>query len=138
MAHYDCSCCGESMGISHEHCDYCKSGKCSRAMREQVPEPAPTLNPWHPITNSVTLKHLGKLSEELGECSAAVSRCIIQGVDETEPVTGKSNREWLEDEMADVIANIQLVVDHLGLDEERMLERAEKKQTRLREWHRMV
>lgn len=50
-------------------------------------------NPWHPISDPVDLKHLGKLSEELGECSAAVARCIIQGIDECEPVTGKINRQ---------------------------------------------
>lgn len=31
MAHYDCSCCGESMGISHGHCDNCQAGKCHRS-----------------------------------------------------------------------------------------------------------
>ena len=46
-------------------------------------------NPWHPITDKVDLKYLGKLGEELNECGSAVSRCIIQGVDEREPVTGK-------------------------------------------------
>lgn len=38
--------------------------------------------PWHPEKDAVRLKHLGKLAEELNECGAAVSRCIIQGIDE--------------------------------------------------------
>ena len=63
-------------------------------------------NPWHPMSDAVDLKHLGKLAEELSEAGAAVARCIIQGIDEKEPVTGKINREWLQDELADVIANI--------------------------------
>jgi hypothetical protein len=99
-------------------------------------------NPWHPIDDKVDLKHLGKLGEELSElaaasskCATAVCRCIIQGVDEAEPVTGKVNREWLEDEIADVQANMDLVIARLGLDEERMSERAGRKKKHLQQWH---
>lgn len=92
-------------------------------------------NPWHPMTNSVDLKHLGKLAEELGEAQAAVARCLIQGIEEKEPVTEKINREWLEDELADVAANIALVSDHFKLDRVRMTARAERKKIHLRQWH---
>lgn len=95
-------------------------------------------SPWHPITDAVDLKHLGKLSEEAGELCAAVSRCIIQGVDEYEPATGKSNRLWLEDEIADLLANSRLVMDHLKLDKKRILERAARKMVHLRQWHGMA
>lgn len=95
-------------------------------------------SPWHPITDSVDLKHLGKLAEELGEACAAVSRCIIQGIDEEEPITGKSNREWLENELADVMANINLVSLRFGLDEDRMNVRMEKKAKQLIQWHAMA
>lgn len=96
------------------------------------------VNPWQPMTRPIDLKHLGKLGEECGELSAAVSRCIIQGIDEHEPVTGKSNREWLEDEIADIIANTTLVRKHFNLDRERIFERVVKKMTRLRAWHSML
>lgn len=99
---------------------------------------SPRLNPWHPMTDSLDLKHLGKLAEETGELSAAVSRCIIQGIDEAEPVTGKVNREWLEDELADVAANSLLVIERFGLDQQRMRERAERKAAQLRTWHEMA
>ena len=92
-------------------------------------------SPWHPITDAVDLKHLGKFAEELGECTAAVSRCIIQGVDECEPVTGKSNHEWLEDEIADVIANAELVIQRFALDRKRMTDRSVKKMRHLKQWH---
>jgi NTP pyrophosphatase (non-canonical NTP hydrolase) len=95
-------------------------------------------NPWTPMARPIDLKHLGKLGEELGEASAAVSRCIIQGIDEREPVTGKLNREWLEDELADVMANRELVVEHFGLDLARMRERASAKKEHLRAWHAML
>src|SRR4051812_1950163 len=60
-------------------------------------------NPWQPIRGPIDLAVLGKFGEELGECQAAVSRCIIQGLGGAEPVTGKINQDWLEDEVADVL-----------------------------------
>lgn len=96
------------------------------------------ISPWVPMKRAIDLKHLGKLAEELNECGAAVARCIIQGIDESEPVTGKPNREWLEDELADVLANLMLVGDHFGLNVRRMDERARVKCERLRAWHKML
>lgn len=95
-------------------------------------------NPWTPMRRPIDIKHLGKLAEELGEASAAVSRCLIQGIDEREPVTGKLNREWLEDELADVVANIRLVVDHFNLDTQRLGDRVERKRKQLSAWHQML
>lgn len=95
-------------------------------------------SPWHPITDPVDLKMLGKLSEELGECIAAVARCIIQGIDEAEPVTGKINRAWLEDEIADVLANAQLATERFYLDIARIEERKRHKMQHLRIWHAMA
>lgn len=95
-------------------------------------------NPWHPIDDNVDLKHLGKFGEELNECGSAVSRCIIQGVDECEPVTGKKNRHWLEDEIADVRANSELCIERFDLDEARIAARAERKKAHLRQWHKLA
>lgn len=96
------------------------------------------MNPWHPITDPVDLKHLGKLAEELNECGAAVARVIIQGLDEAEPVTGKVNRDWLEDEIADVMANISLVIERFDLDTGKMNARSARKMSQLRIWHEMA
>lgn len=96
------------------------------------------LSPWRPMSRPIDLKHLGKLAEELGEAQAAVARCLIQGIAESEPVTHKPNREWLEDELADVQANIDLVKQHFALDEARMAERAERKKQHLAGWHAML
>lgn len=96
------------------------------------------LNPWVPMSVPIDVKHLGKLAEELSEAGAAVARCLIQGVEEREPVTGKLNREWLEDELADVMANIELVRRHFGLDQGRMNLRAQRKRRHLRAWHQML
>jgi len=95
-------------------------------------------NPWRPITDSAPLRRLGKFGEELAECSAAVSRCIIQGIDESEPVTGKVNRQWLENEIADVMANIETVIDFFQLDTVAMYRRARLKKDVLIKWNTAV
>lgn len=81
---------------------------------------------------------LGKLSEELGELQAAVARCLIQGIAEKEPVTGKPNVEWLEDEIADVRAGIHLVSTGFGLDNERIKARRLDKIAHLQRWHALL
>lgn len=96
------------------------------------------MNPWTPIKEALPLKQLGKLGEESGELSSAVSRCIIQGVDELEPVTGKSNRLWLMEEIADVLASIDRVVVGQQLDTEFILNRAAMKRERLILWEGML
>ena len=96
------------------------------------------LNPWRPMTDALAVKHLGKLGEEANELGSAISRCIIQGVDECEPVTRKPNRQWLQDEIADVLANAELVMEHFGLDRDAIAERRLRKMKHLRGWHSMT
>ena len=91
--------------------------------------------PWKPMTDPVDLKHIGKLGEELGECQAAAMRCLIQGIDGINPDDGKVNREWLQDEIADALANIDLVVERFGLDEKKIGLRRLRKIVFLRKWH---
>lgn len=98
-----------------------------------VPDPSP----WVPMTDLADLKHLGKFAEELSECGSAVSRCIIQGVDGREPSTGEPNREWLTKEIADVLCNADLVIDHFGLDRDAIEARVEFKRGYLSRWHAM-
>lgn len=95
-------------------------------------------NPWHPMKDTVDIKHLGKLGEETGELSAIISRCLIQGIYEQEPVTGKFNVNALEEEIADVLANIDLVVQRFNLNKGFILIRREEKVKRLTDWHRMA
>jgi NTP pyrophosphatase (non-canonical NTP hydrolase) len=96
------------------------------------------LNCWTPMTRPLDIKHLGKLAEEAGELGSAIARCLIQGIDEREPITAKRNRDWLEEEIADVLANIDLVSEHFGLDKMRMAKRAAAKHHHLRKWHAML
>lgn len=95
-------------------------------------------NPWHPITDPVSLKHLGKLGEELGELMSAKDRVLIQGIDGLDPITSKPNRQWLEEEVADVLAGIDLLIEHFDLDVDFIQERSIKKFRQLRKWHLMA
>ncbi|MGJ5149839.1 hypothetical protein [Bradyrhizobium sp. HKCCYLR1023] len=173
-------------------------------------------NPWHPITDAIDLKHLGKLAEEaaeLGDAVAsraamvygvagmhrtswhaieheiadvranselviarfrlddrriaalsqarvhahagsspvllrlaadacrlgcAVARCIIQGVDEREPVTGRLNRDWLEQAIADVWGESDLTIERCQLDAQRIGARIEHKKHHLKQWHALA
>ena len=103
-----------------------------------TPATAWALNPWMPMSDPLDIKHMGKLGEELGEASSAVARCLIQGIAGEEPVSRKINKVWLEDELADVRANSDLVAAHFNLDEVRMAERTERKKAHLRAWHQMI
>ena len=92
-------------------------------------------SPWHPMTKQIDLKHLEKLGEEAGELVSAICRCLAQGIDEAHPVTGKINRDWFQDEIADVTAGIMLNIAHFKLDEEAIATRALRKMEHLRGWH---
>lgn len=95
-------------------------------------------NPWQPMTRAMDIAVLGKLAEELNECATAISRCIIQGIDECEPVTGKPNREWVEDEIADVSVGLRLAIRHFELNAERIDRRFTKKMAHLQAWHKKI
>jgi hypothetical protein len=95
-------------------------------------------NPWHPITDPVDLKTLGKLGEETGELGQAVCRCIIQGMNEFNVKEGETNQFVLQCEVADVLANIELVIDRFAMDREVIAARIAEKLPKLRQWHGMA
>ncbi len=98
----------------------------------------PPLNPWQPMTRPIDIAQLGKLAEECNELGSALARCMIQGIDERHPETGKLNREWLEDEIADVTAKIAQVTEFYNLDNERIFRRVGRKMRDLETWHAML
>jgi hypothetical protein len=91
--------------------------------------------PWQPITNPKELKYIGKLGEEVCECGSALFRCVIQGIDEVEPETLKPNRQWLEEEIGDVLAGIKLAREYFNLDWDKIQARRDKKVELLHAWH---
>jgi NTP pyrophosphatase (non-canonical NTP hydrolase) len=92
---------------------------------------------WTPTTDLRMLRRMGKLGEELGEAQAVASRVIIQGIDEVDPSTGKVNRQRLQDELADVQAQIGCTVIALGLDQDYMARRTADKIRQMGEWEAM-
>ena len=95
-----------------------------------------TTDPWHPMSDPVDIKTIGKFLEELGEGVSAAARSLIQQIDGKEPTTGKSNKEWMEDEIADILANAELNIERFKLDGHRIGARVELKKARLRAWHK--
>jgi hypothetical protein len=85
--------------------------------------PSTPVSNWQPITRPIDLAVLGKYGEELCEAGASAFRTVIQGIDEVEPVTHKPNRQWLEDEIADVMAMMHFMIIHFALNEFRIHQR---------------
>lgn len=96
-----------------------------------------SLSKWTPTTDPLTLRRMGKLSEELGELQAVVARVVIQGIDETDPGTGKVNRQRLIDELADVQAQIGCTVLAFDLNQGYLQRRVADKMRQMQEWEAM-
>jgi NTP pyrophosphatase (non-canonical NTP hydrolase) len=80
---------------------------------------------------------MGKLQEELAELSVVASRCIIQGINEVDPGTGKINRDRLHDEIADVVAQCVVTINLLELDFPYIDKRVVRKVELMKEWEDM-
>ena len=96
------------------------------------------ISPWVPTTDPQDFKVLGKQKEELGELTAATSRCVIQGINESEPVTLKPNLLWLTEEVADVQATSELLIEHFGLNRDFIAKRKAKKLDGFYKWLDMM
>lgn len=70
---------------------------------------------WLPEPDLITHQALGKLAEELGEAAQIAARCLIQGLDASDPKSGIPNREALAKELADIHAASFFVADVVGL-----------------------
>lgn len=91
-------------------------------------------SPWEPETDRERLKAMLKLLEELGEGVAAGARCLMQGIDEVEPVTKKPNRLWISEELGDILANVRRVILTFQLDEVFIRAREERKFNYITRW----
>ncbi|MGM5087570.1 hypothetical protein ACD589_12835 [Rhizobium sp. 814_E9_N1_1] len=91
---------------------------------------------WKPEPDVLIHQALGKAGEEASELAAILFRCTIQGLDESDPGTGKWNRKALFDEIADVLAATEwlrgIVGD--GLDQARV----DRKLAGFRRWQKML
>lgn len=96
------------------------------------------LSTWYVETDSQRLRRFGKTLEELGELQAVVARCIIQGIDEIDPSSGKVNRKRLEEEIADVDAQLGLLVYSFNLDQQYIHARSNDKVDQMHTWESLV
>lgn len=76
---------------------------------------SPKMNPWKPDANPHQHRRLGKTGEEVNELGTVLFRISIQGIDEVDPSSGKTNRQRLYEEMADVQAQINKNLEFFGL-----------------------
>jgi len=138
-----CVCGGDTPGVRQGcthfvrdlHAEARASGLAAHGLTEGDLRPA-AMNPWHPMTDPVDLKTAGKALEELGECTAALSRCLIQGMDGVNPDGGQVNRQWLENEMDDVRAQLFLLTERFKLRSD--ANRIDRKIKNCRDWHKMA
>ena len=96
------------------------------------------LQPWYVETDAQRLRRFGKTLEELGELQAVVARCIIQGIDEVDPSSGKVNRKRLEEGIADVDAQLDLLMSAFDLDQQFIYTRSNDKVDQMHTWERLV
>jgi NTP pyrophosphatase (non-canonical NTP hydrolase) len=97
-----------------------------------IPRRSP--QPWVPESDLETVALLGKTVEECGELIAVLGRCIIQGVRESDPETGKLNVLKVQDEIADVTALVAMLGRKIGTDSNEQLTRSIRKSGFLGEW----
>lgn len=95
-----------------------------------------TISPWMPEQDRIRLAVLGKLIEECTELAGRAARCIIQGIDERDPATGRRNREELGREMSDVTACIHMAEEILRVT--RTHGRMASKRAGFRRWHEII
>ncbi len=92
---------------------------------------------WIPITDRMLQRRMGKTGEECGELTGVVCRIQIQGIDEVDPSSGKTNRLRLEEEIADVYAQLDENIARLGLRNDFIQQRRQVKRGYMQEWEEM-
>lgn len=91
-------------------------------------------SPWSPLKDPNEIKLIGKTLEELGELTQALSRSLIQGIDEEMPDSKKTNKVWVEEEIADSLAMIYILMAAFELNNDKMSDRARKKISFFNSW----
>lgn len=97
------------------------------------------ISPWKPEPDVVIHQALGKACEEASELANILARCLIQGINSSEPVTGKPNLQALFEEIADLDAAVQWLREVLdnGYDQYDGA-RADRKLAGFHRWQRLL
>lgn len=91
---------------------------------------------WKPEPDVLIHQALGKACEEATELANILARCLIQGLNESEPVTRKPNRQALFEEIADLDAAVQWLRELVNDEYDEA--RADRKLNGFRRWQRML
>lgn len=92
------------------------------------------MNPWQPDADPHQARRVGKSLEELGELTGVLARISIQGMDAIDPASGKTNRQRLHEETADVLAQIERNVEAFDMDKDMLTARVWYKVDQMHEW----
>lgn len=111
------------------------NGRLMVAVCEQVLAPKPkVMSRWVPDKDERQARRIGKTLEEAGELVAVLGRISIQGLDAIDPGTGKTNRQRLQEETADVAAQLSKTASYLKLDRQFIEARRDRKMNEMDEW----
>lgn len=89
---------------------------------------------WTPDCNPHQARRIGKTLEELHELGAVLARISIQGLDAVDPGTGKTNRQRMNEETADVIAQINRNFHAFAMPADDIDKRVQEKEAMMAEW----
>lgn len=92
------------------------------------------MNKWELEKSDLVRRRMGKTGEELAELSKVVNRIQIQGIDGIDPDSGKTNRQCLIDETADVRAQLFTNIYALKLPRREIDAREDRKVEQMAEW----
>jgi len=92
------------------------------------------MNPWVCTLTPHQSRRVGKTLEELGELVAVLGRLQIQGIDEIDPSSGKTNRQRLHEETADVLAQLYCNLAAFDMPNDLIEHRTETKVHQMGEW----
>jgi NTP pyrophosphatase (non-canonical NTP hydrolase) len=103
-------------------------------MNDTLPPVTKPMQRWLPDADPRQARRVGKTLEELSELAAVLARISIQGLDSVDPSSGKTNRVRLQEELADVQAQIACTVLTLDLDQRLIARRTMVKMHQMAEW----
>lgn len=89
--------------------------------------------------NDNTKEILLILQEECAEVTQAVSKCFRFGPDQVKPGKNQTNIQMLQEELGDLLAMIELLVDQkVGVTNEELSIARVKKFSKLKKWSNLV
>lgn len=74
------------------------------------------------------------LAEECAEVIQSISKCNRFGIDNLKPGKPKTNREHLEDELGDVLAMIDIMLEHDIIQRDKLDSAKNNKFEKLKKW----